>query len=93
MESDWKAFSKMLPDLRDRYLAKLNAELAKMLECPGQTATERFWNTHEKINKESKILQTCLDGARRSQMHSMVCQMLHYGNDGAQRSFGIQRGV
>jgi hypothetical protein len=79
MESDWKAFSKMLPELRERYLTKLNARLIKMLENPGQTPTERFWDAHEKMHKESKILRECLDGARRSQMHIMVCSMLYYG--------------
>jgi hypothetical protein len=78
-ESDWKTFSKMTIDLRERYLAKANVRLARLLDHPEQTETERFWNAHEKIREEGKILQACLDDLRRSRLHERVCMMLHYG--------------
>lgn len=78
-ESDWKTFRKMTDDLRERYLAKANVRLARVLDHPDHTETERFWNAYEEIKKESKILQDCLDDIRRSRMHERVRMMLHYG--------------
>ena len=78
-ESDWKTFRKMVPELRERYLEKTNEELKNLLLTPGQTPTERFWNTYEKITKEAKILQHCLDGHSRSRMVSFIYTMLDCG--------------
>jgi uncharacterized protein YpbB len=78
-ESDWKTFRKSLPEVRERYLNKLNEELAQMLKASDLSATERFWKTHEQINEEAKILQECLDGASRSRMETMIFSMLGCG--------------
>jgi len=78
-ESDWKTFRKMVPELRERYLKKTNEELKNLLLTPDQTPTERFWNTHEKITKEAKILHRCLDGHSRSRMASFIYMMLDCG--------------
>jgi hypothetical protein len=78
-ESDWKTFRKMVPELRERYLKKTNEELKNLLLTPDQTPTERFWNTHEKITKEAKILRHCLDGHSRSRMTSFIYTMLDCG--------------
>jgi hypothetical protein len=69
----------MVPELGERYLKKTNEELKNLLLAPDQTPTERFWNTHERITKEAKILHQCLDGHSRSRMTSFVYIMLDYG--------------
>jgi hypothetical protein len=78
-ESDWKLFRRIVPELRERYLEKTNEELKKLLLTPDQTPTQRFWNTHERIRKEAKILQQCLDGHSRSRMTSFIYTMLDHG--------------
>jgi hypothetical protein len=78
-ESDWKAFRKIVPELRERYIQKRNAEIAAILQAPDQTETERFWNVHEKITKEAEILESCLDGHRRSRMVAFIYEMLAVG--------------
>ena len=78
-EFDWKTFRKMVPELRERYLKKTNKELRNLLLTPDQTSTERFWNTHEKITKEAKILHRCLGGHSRSRMASFIYIMLDCG--------------
>lgn len=45
----------------------------------GYTPTEQFWNTHQRIHKEAKILQRCLDGHSRSSMMEYMALMLRYG--------------
>ena len=42
-ESDWKTFRKMLPELRERYLAEKNKEIVSIFMDEGRTPTERFW--------------------------------------------------
>jgi hypothetical protein len=78
-ESDWKSFRKMIPNLRERYIARQNAELAQILESPDHSATDRFWNAHEKITEESVILKNCLDDLRRSRMRMIIHEMLNCG--------------
>ncbi|MFZ4776665.1 MAG: hypothetical protein ACOYM3_14940 [Terrimicrobiaceae bacterium] len=78
-ESDWKAFLSLVPVLRERYLKKINAELKGLLDAPGLSATERFWNAHQKVTEEASILKQCLDGHRRSRMISFIHEMLACG--------------
>ena len=61
-ESDWKRFRDLVPDLRERYLKKINHELVGMLTVPDKTPTNQFWDTFEQMKKEKRILQDCLDG-------------------------------
>jgi hypothetical protein len=77
-ESDWKSFSKMVPELRERYLVSKNQALIQILSDPTMTPTEQFWTAHERMQKESRILQNCLDGhARSRQLNAMVLMCEH----------------
>jgi hypothetical protein len=78
-KEDWKAICGMLPALRERYLAEQNARLARLLAEPGQTDTERFWNTFEEMRRQSKVLRECLDGYSRSSMWMNMRLMLRVG--------------
>lgn len=78
-ESDWKAFRKMVPELRERYLTEKNKELVAIFLDEDRTPTERFWNAREKIEKERKILENCLDGHSRSGMKWYMRLMYRYG--------------
>lgn len=78
-ESDWQAFRSLVPVLRERYLQKRIAELKGLLDAPGITATERFWNAHQKVTEEASILKQCLDGHCRSRMTSFIHEMLVCG--------------
>lgn len=78
-EPDWKAFRAMVPELRERHLEKVNAELAALLKKEGSTPTERFWAIEERIGQEAKILRQCLDGHSRSQMTLFMALMLRHG--------------
>ena len=78
-ESDWKRYRDMVSDLRERYLKEKNQELAEMLTSSDKTPTERFWDTLERMKKEGKILQDCLDPHSRSNMFMSMMLMLRYG--------------
>lgn len=68
MEADWKKFRTMVPQLRERYLARVNGEIAAILRDPQKNETERFWDAFEKMGKEARTLGECLDGHSRSKM-------------------------
>jgi hypothetical protein len=57
-----------VPALRERYLAERNATVRAILDDPKRTATERFWDVLEEMEKEAKILRSCLDDHSRSKM-------------------------
>jgi hypothetical protein len=48
-ESDWKAFRKMVPELRERYLEEKNKQIVAIFMDAGRTPTERFWGARERI--------------------------------------------
>lgn len=78
-ESDWKQFSRMSADLRERYLKERNRELVAILTDPERTPTEQFWDTFEKMNEERKILSDCLGTHSRSKMFMSMALMCRYG--------------
>ena len=78
-ESDWKAFRKLIPELRERYLAARNREIAALLAAPGKTETERFWKAEEEIRRQESILRDCLDDTRRSRLFEILSMMRRYG--------------
>ncbi len=79
LESDWKTFRKMVPELRERYLARVNRELAELLGGSGDsTETEKFWDAEEMIRKQAKILCDCLDRHSRSNMIFSCLLMYRY---------------
>lgn len=78
-ESDWKSFRRLVPELRERYLEKVNGALIDILQSEGTTPTERFWEAEERIEKESKILRECLDGHSRSKMERFMVMMCLHG--------------
>jgi len=74
-ESDWKAFRRMVPELRERYLGRRIPKLLAVLQDESLTPTERFWKVEERIDKEAKVLRKCLDGHSRSRMFLFIMQM------------------
>ena len=78
-ESDWKTFRKMVPELRERYLAEKNKEVVMIFMDDGRTPTERFWDARERMEKERKILESCLDGHSRSSMRGYMYLMYRHG--------------
>ena len=79
IESDWKKFRAMVPDLRERYLAEHNARVAAMLTDPAKNETDRFWKAMEQMEKEAKVLRQCLDGHSRSKMWLYILTMIRAG--------------
>lgn len=78
-ESDWKIFRKRVPEWRERYLQKKNKVIVGILTDQNKTATEQFWDTKGKIDKEARILVDCLDGHSRSKMDWYLVLMYHHG--------------
>ena len=77
-EPDWKAFRKIVPELRERYLGKVNSELMALLQNPKHSPTEQFWDVEERIEREVKVLRTCLDGHSRSKMRIFLALMYQH---------------
>jgi hypothetical protein len=50
-----------------------------MLLASKDTETDRFWGAQEEIEKEVKILQSCLDGHSRGKMWLHAGLMFRYG--------------
>lgn len=79
-ESDWKHLREITPECRERYLARVNSRFTALLsdESAG-TATERFWQMGEELEKESFALRDCLDDHRRSTAVRKAAGMFSYG--------------
>jgi len=97
MESDWKKFREMVPNLRERYLAEKNVRIASLLTDPGKSETDRFWAAMEEMENESRVLRQCLDGHSRSKMWLYILTMIRAGmlnkGDLAQFSQELQKEV
>ena len=78
-ESDWKKYSARLPLWRERYLAKQNARIARVLADPKKNHTERFWDALEEMEKEATTLHACLDRHSRSNMMISMLNMRAVG--------------
>lgn len=78
-EADWKTFRRLIPELRERYLARRNREIAALLAAPQKTETERFWDAEEEIQRQERILRACLDDIRRSRLLEMLFLMRRHG--------------
>ena len=78
-ESDWKKYSARLPLWRERYLAKQNARIARVLADPKKNHSERFWDELEEMEKEAKTLRACLDRHSRSNMIFSLLSMRAVG--------------
>ena len=79
LETDWKSFSKHVPNWRERYLSRKNKEIVAMLENNKKTPTEQFWDTKQFMKDEAKILTSCLDRHSRSNMTLSLQLMFRYG--------------
>jgi len=77
-ESDWRTFRDSLVAWRERYLETVTKQLTDLLRDKDRTPTERFWEAKERIDKEAKILQDCLDGYSRSKMEMKLDRMYRY---------------
>ena len=77
-ESDWKLYRANLEPWRERYLKKINAQLAKKLQDNSKNATETFWDTVDKMEAVQKKLNHSLGDIRRSQMSTSLRFMLQY---------------
>lgn len=78
-ESDWKKFSTLVHDWRERYLEQRNQEIAESLRQSGKTPTECFWETREEIEQEVEKLEDCFDGPSRSKMPLSLLLMHRHG--------------
>ena len=78
LESDWKTFRKRVPEWRERYILRKNAEILGILTDESKTPTERFWDAKKRIQEEAKILVDCLDGHSRSKMRWYLLLMHGY---------------
>lgn len=67
-KADWKLYNANLIGWRDRYIERINRTLIITLADVGAEAIERFWNAHDRINAESRLLRQCFDGGSRSTM-------------------------
>lgn len=96
-ESDWKKFRACVPEWRERYIAEQNAKIGQLLQDPAKTETERFWNAQTLIEKEARILVSCLDGHARSKMwfHLMLMRKagILKGDDLADFSADLQKQI
>lgn len=79
MESDWKKFRKMVPQLRERFLAERNAHIVRLLTDSQKDETERFWNAEENAREVARTLRNCFDGHSRSQMTYFLHLMREVG--------------
>jgi hypothetical protein len=79
LESDWKAYKRIIPSLRDRYLQRKNQELVAILSNDGRTPTENFWQAKGSMDEQVQILHQCLDGHSRSKMWMSMLMMHSYG--------------
>lgn len=79
LESDWRKFRKKAPEWRERYLSSKNTEFVSILTEQGKTATDQFWQLKEVLDKEAKILKSCLDGHSRSKMEMFLILMFRNG--------------
>ena len=78
-ESDWKVFSKHVPEWRERHLERINREIADLLTDRERTPTECFWNTFKKMKEERRILVDCFDNHSRSRMSMSLVLMHRHG--------------
>jgi hypothetical protein len=78
LESDWKRFRAIVPELRERYLRGRNAELIATLQDEALTPTEMFWTASELMEEIGGILRACLDDHRRSTMFHALRLMVHH---------------
>ena len=78
-ESDWKIFREIVPNLRERYLERINKTIIAILAEEQKTSTERFWSASDEINKEANILRFCFDGHSRSKMEGFLFVMYNKG--------------
>ena len=78
-ESDWKKFSAMVPELRERYLQRKNPEMIAILQDEARTPTEQFWDAEDLVRKQAKILRECFDGHSRSKMLMFLLTMRRHG--------------
>lgn len=78
-ESDWKAFRKIVPELRERFLEDRNRELVAILDDGRNSPTERFWTAEGRLKEIAGILRACLDGHSRSKMGLSMMLMFRHG--------------
>lgn len=78
-ESDWRLFRERAPEWRERYLEKVNDEIAHMLTSEDRTQTEIFWEAKERMDEEAQILRDSLDGHSRSSMTMHLFLMYRHG--------------
>jgi len=77
-ESDWKLYSSLVPQWRERYLQIKNEAFAAHLSDPAKTPTDQFWDVLEEMKAEAKVLNSCLGHHSRSRMFLSMAQMLRH---------------
>ena len=54
-ESDWKLFSKLLPEWQEAHMQRLVAEYAEIISGPG-LASDKFWNLDKRMTRDKKVV-------------------------------------
>lgn len=55
-ESDWKMFRTKIVTWQEKYMAKLNQKIIKILNDENKSESDRFWNASEIIDIEKNQL-------------------------------------
>ncbi len=53
-ESDWKMFRTKIVTWQEKYMAKLNQKIIKILNDENKSESDRFWKASEIIDREKK---------------------------------------
>lgn len=73
-ESDWKLYSKRLPEWQERWMEKLNCEYAATL-AGSELASEKFWKLADRIKVDKRATGVICE-RRRSRMDQQIMEML-----------------
>ncbi|MBN2542115.1 hypothetical protein JXI42_04555 [bacterium] len=79
LESDWKTYKRILPELLERYLKEKNTETKAILEAGDIDESGKFWEIHKKCMDEARVFRACTVRFARSKL-TLNLQLMHgYG--------------
>lgn len=76
-ESDWKLFSKLLPEWQEAYMRRLIGEYAAIIAAPGQ-ASEKFWELERRLRIDKKAVGVAATMSR-SMMTLNIMSLINEG--------------
>ena len=71
-ESDWKLFKARIADWQERFMGKLVAEYASVMQDETKAASERFWSVEKRINKDKQLSGVICERKRSSLLRNMI---------------------